>query len=400
MITPSGHSGLSASLAVAGCGSGGARGADQPGGRERRGVGRRASRSARSSRRSSRTRCRRRRGSRRRSGTATKPTSRPGRRRRRSWRAPRSTAPRAAGRSASRAVIERHPAGLVVDGRHAPSVPHTSAFVISFAPGRRSGGEGECGDGRQDQHASHGGLPSHWTERAIASARDLVTSASRRSVSSPRRQTRVGPASRVGDFADAAGGVLVDQPVRGAAEPVARLAVDPHALDRRARPGELADQLRVGAAGELREQRRGAVEERDELAVAVDRVGPAELVRHELALASGVALAEVERRRAAPASAPPARARSSRPRCRASAAPCCAPTGPPRRRRGATTTPRRDGQRAAGAAGGGAGSASSRARTRGATSGVSGHSTRQLGEARSRLTAPPPAAPARATAAT
>ena len=39
----------------------------------------------------------------------------------------------------------------------------------------------------------------HWTERAIASARDLVTSASRRSVSSPRRQTRVGPASRMGD---------------------------------------------------------------------------------------------------------------------------------------------------------------------------------------------------------
>ncbi len=91
----------------------------------------------------------------------------------------------------------------------------------------------------------------------MASARALETSASRRSVRSPRRQTRVGPASRVGASRTSAAGVLVEQAVGLAGDPVARLAVDPHAIDRRVRARELADELRVGAARELRQQRTG-----------------------------------------------------------------------------------------------------------------------------------------------
>ena len=127
-----------------------------------------------------------------------------------------------------------------------PPAPHTSAFVISLATAAGAmAGEGEGGDGRQDERALHGALPSHGMERAIASARDLLTSASRRSVRSPRSPDQGGTGEPRGRLADGAGGVLVDQPVGGAAEPVARLAADAHALDRRVRPGELADELRV-----------------------------------------------------------------------------------------------------------------------------------------------------------
>ena len=147
-------------------------------------------------------------------------------------------------RGARRAAVDEYLAvPAVVDGRAAVGAAHLRLLDL-LGHRRRGGGEGEGGDSRQDECALHGGLPSHRTERAISSARDLVTSASRRSVRSPRRQTRVGPASRDRRLPDRAGGVLVDQAVDVAAQPEARLPVDADALDRRPRPRQLADELR------------------------------------------------------------------------------------------------------------------------------------------------------------